>query len=141
TFDATANLGDLTGPIRWAGDGVLQVELPTELMGTGADGAFNPPAGMTTLLDTNELVAGVSRKGVWNFTTVTIPQNATVRIIGPYMAHFRSTGAVTLNGTIQAIPGQISPPNVGTPAYDRGPETGLQTNGLGSNCEANGGVG
>jgi hypothetical protein len=141
TFDTTANLGDLTGPIRWAGDGVLQVEFPTELTGNGSDGPFNPPAGMTTLLDTNQLVSGVSRKGIWNFTTVTIPQNATVRIIGPYLAHFRCTGAFTLNGTLQAIPGQVSPPVAATPAYDRGAEAGQQNNNNGINCQADGGVG
>lgn len=38
---------------------------------TGADGAFNPPAGVTTLT--------VPPSGVFNFTTVTIAANATVK--------------------------------------------------------------
>ena len=90
-FDTTANLGDLTGPMRWAGDGVLQAEQPTSLVGNGADGALNAPAGVTTILDTNEIVGGQSRQGIWNFTDVTIPATATVRVVGPYLAHFRCT--------------------------------------------------
>ncbi len=94
-----------------------------------------------TLLDTNELVAGVSRQGIWNFTTVTIPQGATVRIIGPYRAHFRCQGQCVLGGIIQAIPGQVSPPTLPTPVYDKGAQSGQQNNGMGIDCEANGGVG
>src|SRR5262249_26095449 len=86
-------------------------------------------------------VAGVSRQGIWNFTSVTIPTGATVRIIGPYLAHFRCTGQVTINGTVQALPGLVSPPTAVTPAYDKGPQTGLQNNGGAVDCEANGGVG
>ena len=38
---------------------------------TGADGAFNPPAGVTTL--------ALPPSGVFNFTTVNVPAGATVR--------------------------------------------------------------
>ena len=138
-FD-TSNPVGASGAAAWTGDGSLRATFPTELIGTGADGAFNPALGMT-LLDTNELVGGVSRQGIWNFTDVTIAQGATVRIIGPYRAHFRCTGAVSHLGIIQAVPGQATPPLAATPAYDKGAKTGQQQNGLGTDCEANGGVG
>jgi hypothetical protein len=141
TFDTIINRGQVTGEINWSGTGMLFGQFPITLTGTGADGVFNPPVGTTTLLDTNQLVSGQSRAGLWNFTNVTIAQNATVRVIGPFLAHFRCTGTCTINGLVQAIPGQITPPVAATPAYDRGPEIGQQNNNLGMNCEADGGVG
>jgi hypothetical protein len=139
SFDTTQHL-DLDSPVlRWAGTGALQAEFPTFLTGTGTDGAFNPPAAMTTILDTNELVGGQSRQGVWNFTSVDIPATATVRVIGPYLAHLRCTGTFTLNGVLNANAG-AQPPNPGVPPHERGPETGIQNNGAGVDCEALGGA-
>ena len=137
-FD-TPNPGGVSGAAAWTGNGFLQATFPIELTGTGADGAFNPPAAQTTVLDTAALVNGQPRMGIWNFTDVNIPATATVRVIGPYQAHFRCTGMVTLNGTINAnaANGPATAPNV----YDRGPEQGIQNNNGGLNCEANGGIG
>jgi hypothetical protein len=140
TFDTTQERDLVVDAFRWAGDGVLQAEFPLNLTGTGADGAFNPPAAMTTILDTNELVGGSSRMGIWNFTTVDIPQNATVRVIGPYLAHFRCSGTFNLNGIINISAATGNPALPTTPAYDKGAEAGIQNNGGGTNCEAIGGV-
>src|SRR4029079_16184176 len=96
--------------------------------------------GTTTILDTDQLVGGQSRKGVWNFTTVSIPPTSTVRIIGPYIAHMRCTGTFFLGGALSVVPGQSSPPLMNTPPYDRGPDQGVANNGAGVNCEAEGGA-
>ena len=98
-FDTLHVLGT-TGAVTWPGNGFLQATFPLELTGTGADGAFNAPAATTTVLDTAELIGGQPRMGIWNFTDVNIPATATVRVVGPYQAHFRCTGMVTLNGVI-----------------------------------------
>jgi Bacterial Ig-like domain len=127
-FD-TANPAGASGAAQWTGTGFLQGVFPLELTGTGADGAFAAPAGITTILDTNEIVVGgQSRMGIWNFTNVIIPATAIVRIVGPYQAHFRCTGTVVLDGTVNV--------DFGMP----GSEMGVQNNGGGTNCEALGGV-
>ena len=99
SFDST---GATSGAASWPGDGFLRATFPIELTGTGAEGAFNPPAGMTTLMHTDGLVGGQPREGIWNFTDVDIPATATVRFVGPYQAHVRCTGSLTLEGTINA---------------------------------------
>jgi hypothetical protein len=136
-FD-TPNPGGVAGAATWSGNGFLQATFPIEITGTGADGGFSPAAGLTTIIDTAQLVNGQPRMGIWNFTNVNIPATATVRVIGPYQAHIRCTGAVTVNGNINAnaATGLANSPNV----YDRGPEMGIQNNNGGLNCEANGGV-
>jgi Bacterial Ig-like domain len=136
-FD-TANPSGATGAATWTGNGFIQTIFPLELTGTGADGPFAAAAGMTVVLDTNELVGGVSRMGIWNFTSMTVQATATVRVVGPYQAHFRCQGAVTIDGTINAnaATGPFSSPL----PQDKGPEQGLQNNGASSNCEANGGA-
>jgi hypothetical protein len=128
----------VTGAASWSGNGFLQAVFPIQLTGNGSDGAFNPLAGIT-ILDTNQLVGGVSRMGIWNFTSMTISASATVRVIGPYQAHFRCSGAVTIDGIINAnaATGAFTSVN----PYDRGPEQGIQNNNGGLNCETNGGTG
>jgi hypothetical protein len=140
TFDTTDHLDVTSGPLRWTGDGVLQTELVPDLIGTGADGAFSPPPSATTVLDTNEMLGGQSRQGIWNFTSIGIPATATVRIVGPYLAHLRCLGAVSVVGTIDVSAGTTNPLIAGTPPYERGPEAGLQNNGGNFDCEALGGV-
>ena len=138
TFDSS-NPGGVSGAAAWTGNGMLAATFPIEIVGNGADGSFNPPVGTTTILDTNQLVSGQSRAGIWNFTSVNIPATATVRVIGPYQGHFRCTSTFTLEGAINA--NAASGPFVSVNFYDRGPEIGIQNNGAGLNCEANGGVG
>ena len=134
----TANPAGVTGAASWSGNGFLQATFPTQLTGTGADGAVTAPTG-TTLLDTNQLVGGTSRMGIWNFTSLTIPALATVRVIGPYQAHLRCLGTVTIDGIINANAANL--PFTSVNPYDRGPEPGIQNNNGGLNCEANGGMG
>ena len=137
-FD-TPNPAGVSGAATWTGNGFLQATFPLELTGTGADGNFSPAAAQTTILDTAQLVGGQPRMGLWNFQSVNIPATATVRVIGPYLAHIRCTGTFTLNGIVNAnaATGVPTSPNL----YDRGPEQGIQNNNGGLNCEANGGVG
>jgi hypothetical protein len=138
SFD-TANPGGVTGFATWSGNGLLQATDPITFTGTGADGAFSPNVAQTTILDTNQLVNGVSRKGVWNFTSVNIPQTAIVRCIGPYQAHLRCTGSVTVNGTINA--NAASGPATSLNTYDQGPQQGYSGGSGGLDCVMNGGVG
>lgn len=139
SFD-TANPGGVTGTATWSGNGLLQALDPITFTGTGADGAFNPPAAQTTIMDTAQLVNGQPRKGVWNFTSVNIPQTSTVRCIGPYQVHLRCTGSFTLNGTINA--NAAAGPSTSVNTYDQGPQSGFIPGGSGGlDCEANGGVG
>jgi hypothetical protein len=141
TFDTTQNLGSLSGAIQWIGNGFLQAIHPVEFVGDGSDGAFAPAPGPNPfILDTNELVGGASRQGKWNFTTVNIPAGATIRIIGPYLAHIRCQGTVVVDGVINVNAGVLNPAVPGTPPYDRGAETGAQNNGAGLNCQALGGA-
>jgi hypothetical protein len=149
-FD-TPNPGGTTGAAAWAGDGALRATLPLDLVGTGAEGAFTAPPAMMTIFDTNQMMGGQSRKGVWNFTDVNIPATATVRFVGPYQAHIRCTGSFTLDGTINANAGMLAwvSPN----PWDQGPEPGWPDAGsggpnsniwcvaLGGKTSASGGVG
>ncbi|MDP3274022.1 MAG: putative metal-binding motif-containing protein [Deltaproteobacteria bacterium] len=69
----------------------------TPFASTGAEGAFNPPAGMVTTLS----------PGIHHFTTITIPATATVRVglvagtnFGSGILDLRATGAVVIDGTL-----------------------------------------
>ena len=135
------NPGQTSGAAAWTGDGFLRATFPTELVGTGADGPFNPPVGTTTILDTNELVNGVSRQGIWNFTTVAIQNTATVRIIGPYFAHFRCRGHAHprrrpgdsgSESSLRSVNSRLRQGRADRPAAATAPAL---------DCEANGGVG
>ncbi|MFO0557919.1 MAG: hypothetical protein U0269_07855 [Polyangiales bacterium] len=68
----------------------------TQFSTTGADGPFNPPAGMTTTLTPR----------VYQFTTINIPAGAVVRISnGDGRLELRATDAVNIEGEIDLAGG------------------------------------
>lgn len=134
TFDTTNQLASAAPGVAWRGDGAVRFGDLVEFSGDGADGALVVAPGQTLVLDTNEtiVVGGTpqSRRGVWNFTSLTVGAAATVRLVGPYPAHLRVLGAVQIDGTVNANAGILNPAtNPGAPAYELGPRNGGNNNG------------
>lgn len=135
SFDDVLRQASTSGFVKWDGGGDVVFSDAGQVYGDGSDGAFVAPLGVTNL-DTNETVTvgGVpqSRRGVWNFSSLTVPAGATLRIHGPYPAQLRVLGDAVINGSVRADAGAINPAVGGaSPAFELGPRIGTLNNGNG----------
>lgn len=122
TFDSVTNRDTVTGVANWDGTGTAYATFPIEVVGTGADGPFSPASSMT--INTNAAL------GIFNYTSISVPNGVTLTISGAYPAQFRAQGitgqqnAVQINGLLisnggvgaagQANAGELTPPAGGT---------------------------
>jgi hypothetical protein len=132
-FDNLLNLSTPTGALVVTG-GAAQSTYPIDLVGDQSDGPITVTGTTATAFNTDQtiIVGGnpVSRQGKWNVTSLTVNAGAIMRLHGIWPAHFRSTGPVTVNGTVNANAGIVNPATLGTnPAYEAGPRTGGNNNG------------
>lgn len=67
--------------------------------GTGSDGVFTP-GGPLVVLPTSEIVGSDEVQRIYNFSSFEVPNGVTVRGEGPYPLIIRSTGPVTIAGTL-----------------------------------------
>jgi hypothetical protein len=134
SFDDADRLGAISPGVVWNGDGSLRFGDLIEFEGDGSDGALVVPPGQTLALDTHETVVvngtPQSRRGVWNFASLTVGAGATLRLHGPWPAHLRVLGAAQIDGAVRADAGTLNPAtNAGAPPYELGPRTGGNNNG------------
>lgn len=132
SFDDVGRRGGTSIGAVWDGTGALVFGDLTPIVGDGSDGPGVFAPGVTPL-DTDEqiVVGGVprSRKGVFNYSSLSVAAGATVRIHGPYPAHFRINGPATVDGVIRADAGTILSGTPGVPSYEYGPRGGKLDNG------------
>jgi hypothetical protein len=145
-FDDATQLASVSSYVAIDGGGLAVFGDTLDAGGDGSDGAFVAAAG-TTAMDTDGtiVVGGVpqSRRGVWNFTSLTVPAGATLRFHGPWPARIRVLGDVSISGVLNLSAGAINPALLGAnPPYEAGPRTGAVNNGgVSGPAEASGGVG
>lgn len=99
--------------------------------GTGEDGIFTP-VGPLIVLPTSETVGSDEVQRIYNYSQFEIPNGVTVRGEGPYPLIIRSTGPVTIAGTLDvsgSTPDSIGPtqttPGIGGAARAGGGEGGI----------------
>ena len=135
SFDDVLRLASTAGFVTWNGGGDVVFGTAASTFGDGSDGAFVAPPGVINLdTDGTIVVGGVpqSRRGVWNFTGLTVPAGSTLRLHGPYPAELRVLGDAVIDGTIQADAGIVDPAAPGAaPAFELGPRSGVGNNGSG----------
>ena len=136
SFDDLLRQASTSGLVTWDGGGDVVLADAGPVYGDGSDGAFVAPMGVTNL-DTNGTVTvgGVpqSRRGIWNFSSLTVPAGATVRLHGPYPAQLRVLGDAVIDGSVKADAGAVNPATPGSsPAFDLGPRNGTLNNGNGA---------
>ena len=133
SFDDVLRQGDTSGFVAWNGGGDVVFADAGSTYGDGSDGAFVAPPGVTNLdTDGTIVVGGIpqSRKGVWNFSSLTVPTGATLRLHGPYPAQLRVLGDAVIDGSVKADAGIINPAVPGMfPPFELGPRNGTLNNG------------
>lgn len=132
SFDDVGRRGGFSIGAVWDGTGALVFGDMTPVVGDGSDGPGVFAPGVTPLDTDGQIVVGgipQSRKGVFNYSSLSVAAGATVRIHGPYPAHLRVNGPATVNGIIRADAGTILSGTSGVPSYEYGPRGGVLDNG------------
>ncbi len=133
SFDTTALRGTASVGADWAGTGSVVFGDLTGVVGDGSDGPGVFTGGVNPLDTDGQIVVGgvpQSRRGVFNYSSLSVAAGATVRIHGPYPAHLRINGAATIDGVIRADAGSILSGTPGVPSYEYGPRGGVLDNGV-----------
>lgn len=145
TFDDATQLVSVGPGATVDGSGLAVFGDHVEFGGDGSDGAFAAVGATAMDTDGTIVVGGVpqSRRGVWNFTSFTVPAGATVRFHGPWPVHVRVLGDVAISGTLNLSAGAVNPALLGAnPPYEAGPRNGAANNGGASGIvDISGGVG
>ncbi|MAG55725.1 MAG: hypothetical protein CMJ83_05495, partial [Planctomycetes bacterium] len=127
SFTNASGQGALVGPVTWGGGGGgAAATFSNEVTGSGAFGALSFGPGPGTL-DTGAAPGPGFAEGVWDTSSATISAGATVRVIGPYRAHVRSLGSISISGGVNASAGTSPVAPTGSP--EQGPGAGAFNNG------------
>ena len=125
-FSTTMNRDSVTGFVRWDGSGSLAMDIPLELIGDGSFGSLVFAPGPATVDTGMPPVTGFA-EGSWQAIDVDVQAGATVRIVGPFRAHFRAQGTINVEGTLDGGAGDNPTASPGTP--EAGPGSGAFNNG------------